>query len=159
MSTQNHKQDHKDTYLRILNPDTGRWVLSSGRKGKEVIHKYLSFVRSTALKQKGAGASTGVDVKAGNVFKFNIFYAEWCGYCKMAMPQFKKMALHHENSPNVQVQLYDVDDVSNKAIKDKHSIVFYPTITGTLGGNIHRYEGERDVNSFNKWIESLTSPA
>tara|TARA_B110000211_G_C14086309_1_gene556842 strand:- start:3491 stop:3928 length:438 start_codon:yes stop_codon:yes gene_type:complete len=141
--------NHAQIYLRILNPDTGRWVLSRGRKGKEIIRTYMSFVRTARSNQLGAG----------NVFHFNIFYAEWCGYCKIAMPQFKKMAMQHTNSPNIQVHMYDVDDTVHADIKAKHSVVSYPTITGTLGDTIYRYEGERDVSSFNKWIESLRAPA
>ena len=71
--------------------------------------------------------------------------AEWCGHCKTAAPEFKKLA---DNSPiklkdgsTATVKILDAD--SDKAEISQHKVKGFPTILIGNGSDITEYPGER----------------
>lgn len=71
--------------------------------------------------------------------------AEWCGHCKTAAPEFKKLA---DNSPillkdgsKAEVKILDAD--SDKAELGKYKVKGFPTILIGNGSDMTEYPGER----------------
>jgi thiol-disulfide isomerase/thioredoxin len=80
----------------------------------------------------------------GNVL---IFYANWCGHCNKAKPEFQKAA----EKGNGKIVLIDADDLAAKEIKDKYSVQGFPSIIKVSNRNYVKYQGSRtadDILSF-----------
>ena len=72
----------------------------------------------------------------GNVL---IFYANWCGHCNKAKPEFQKAS----EKGNGKVIMIDADELGAKELKDKYSVQGFPTILKISNGSYVKYEGGR----------------
>jgi thiol-disulfide isomerase/thioredoxin len=80
----------------------------------------------------------------GNVL---IFYANWCGHCNSAKPEFIKATEQGDGK----VIMVNVDDESAKSIREKYEVKGFPTILKVSGNTYVKYEGGRvstDILSF-----------
>jgi thiol-disulfide isomerase/thioredoxin len=72
----------------------------------------------------------------GNVL---IFYANWCGHCNKAKPEFQKAS----EKGNGKVIMIDADELGAKELKNKYSVQGFPTILKVSNGSYEKYEGDR----------------
>jgi len=80
----------------------------------------------------------------GNVL---IFYANWCGHCNKAKPEFQKAC----EKGNGKVVMVNVDEPGAKELKDKYSVQGFPTVLKVSNGKYVKYQGGRtsdDILSF-----------
>ena len=80
---------------------------------------------------------------------FAMYYAEWCGHCKVAKPEFKKLMDNYKG--NVKLLLIDAEAKENADLVKEQKISGFPTIrtypTG-LSGTFDDYSGERTYTNF-----------
>ena len=137
-------------YKKIVNPKTGKSVNVNGKVGKEVLNNYFkqcggfktpkknttnNFQRGGSRNKKRSPKKLNkkFNQKGGGENKFMIFHAEWCGHCRNAMNDFKKLyGIFGENkgirlnNKNIKVELIDVDQ--NKDIAVKYGVNSFPTL-------------------------------
>lgn len=73
-----------------------------------------------------------------------MYHVDWCGYCKKAMPEFKKLQDYHGqiiNDSILHVKLVDCDEETELA--EKENITSFPTIKLEHKSKTHEYDGER----------------
>ncbi len=82
--------------------------------------------------------------------------ADWCGHCKKAAPEFKKLLgaspITLKDGSKVTVKLLDAD--KDKAEIDKYKPRGYPTILIADGSNITEYPGERTADGVMAFLNS-----
>ena len=79
-----------------------------------------------------------------------VIYAEWCGYCQMLAPEWKKFA----KESKYMVKAINADNGSNKKIVNKIGVQGFPTIKyvnseGKIG---ETFSGERNIEEFEKYL-------
>ncbi len=87
---------------------------------------------------------------------FVMFYADWCGHCQRAKPQFQK--LMQEYKGRVRPVLIDAMDESNKELVKRQNVPHFPTIRyypKGMEGDFDEYNGERDFQSFLSYLQGL----
>ena len=89
-----------------------------------------------------SGISPGSTIPEGSVA---IFYAPWCGHCKMSMSEFKDACARGDGK----VLLINSDLPENKEILTKYKINGFPTIMNSRG-QTHR--GSRTANSILEFL-------
>ena len=90
--------------------------------------------------------------------KFTLYHAKWCGHCRNAMNDFKKLhGIFGENKgitlnkKNVKVELIDVDQ--NKELAAKYGVNSFPTLKLVKEDNkIEEYNGDRSWQHMTEWI-------
>ena len=84
-----------------------------------------------------------------------MYHVEWCGYCKKAMPEFKKLKDYHGqiiNDSILHVKIVDCDEETELAKKE--NITSFPTIKLEHKEETHEYEGERTFNGFMDFLKN-----
>jgi thiol-disulfide isomerase/thioredoxin len=83
--------------------------------------------------------------------------AEWCGHCKTAAPEFKRLVsaspITLSNGSKVNVTMLDAD-----ADKDKlsmYKIRGFPTILVNNGSDMLEYPGERTYNGVLEYLNNM----
>ena len=80
---------------------------------------------------------------------FAMYFAEWCGHCKRAMPHFDKLI---ESPPKgIKVLKIDSEDKQNADLIKSQDIKGFPTIRyypKGLGSDYKEYDGERTHSGF-----------
>jgi thiol-disulfide isomerase/thioredoxin len=94
--------------------------------------------------------------------EFVMYYAEWCGHCKRAKPEFTKL-MESYNGP---IKLSMIDCEENKEIAEKQQIKGFPTIRYYPNGanlkeqeyisNYQEYSGGRTHFDFNQHLDKVT---
>ena len=80
----------------------------------------------------------------GNVL---IFYADWCGHCQNAKPEFEKAV----KISNGKIIMINADDSDSQSIRKKYLVEGFPTILKVTGDSYVNYQGDRnstDILSF-----------
>ena len=108
-----------------------------------------------------------------NTYEFNMYYTEWCGWSRKALPDFNKLKYWIDNKNNkiglntIHVNLYDVENIHDIAdgetkeqIKKDIEVIgvkSYPTIVMFNGKTrlIDPYEGERTLAEYKKYLNKL----
>ena len=92
-------------------------------------------------------------IKKNNKKGLFLIYADWCGYCQMLVPEWKKFV--KEYSDKYTIKSFNVEGGSgNKIIAQKMGVEGYPTILyiskdGKIGG---QYSGERNIKEFDNYL-------
>tara|TARA_B110000908_G_scaffold138942_1_gene165349 strand:- start:378 stop:800 length:423 start_codon:yes stop_codon:yes gene_type:complete len=95
---------------------------------------------------------------SGNVLNLKVFYADWCGHCKRAKPEFERLRDTLTNTPQkingqtVGIQL--INEADNKDAVAKYKVKGYPSIILDTGDNQVSYNGERTSKSIIEWMTS-----
>lgn len=80
-----------------------------------------------------------------------MFYAPWCGHCKLAKPEFSAAAILNRN-----LRFVAVDCTKEKELCKEYSIKGFPTILMFKSGKmVKAYEGPRDSTSFKGAFDEL----
>ena len=83
-----------------------------------------------------------------------MIYAEWCGYCKLLAPIWKKFINKYKNKYTIRA-LNSEGSINNKMILEKLGVQGFPTIKYiNKDGKISKdsYEGERNINDFVNYL-------
>ena len=106
-------------------------------------------------KQKGAYMEHFADAGAADL-KINIYKAEWCGHCKKAAPEFKKLKdaspITLKSGKVAHVEVLDSDKDKDKV--SKANIKGFPTIQIVKGGEVTEYPGERTKDGVMEFLNS-----
>jgi thiol-disulfide isomerase/thioredoxin len=91
-------------------------------------------------------------------YSFTMYYADWCGHCKNAKPDFESLASSGPvivNGKKCNVNMVSPEKEPEKA-KDKPIRGFPTFLFESPNGQIVEYKGERNADSYLKFInESL----
>lgn len=91
-------------------------------------------------------------------YTFTMYYADWCGHCKTAKPDFESLASSGPvivNGKKCNVNMVSPEKEPEKA-KDKPIRGFPTFLFESPNGQIVEYKGERNAESYLKFInESL----
>lgn len=83
--------------------------------------------------------------------------AEWCGHCKTAAPEFKKMAdaspMTLSNGTQATVKILDADH--DKEELKQYNVRGYPSILIVNGSDIKEYPGERTQSGVMDFLNQL----
>ena len=72
----------------------------------------------------------------GNVL---IFFANWCGHCKAAKPEFEDAV----QKSNGKIIMIDADDPASGTLRKKYSIQGFPSIIKISRNSYIKYNGDR----------------
>lgn len=90
-----------------------------------------------------------------DVDTFTMYYADWCGHCQKAKPEFKEFAKDGEvevGGKRCKVRMVDAD--SNKdEIKAKNVQGFPTFMLETADGKQVEYKGKRSTEGYLKFLE------
>ena len=87
---------------------------------------------------------------------FAIYHALWCGHCKRAMPEFKKLQDSYDGK--VIMMEFDSDKPENKELIQKQGIQGFPTIRyypQGLSGKYDDYNGDRTMGGFMDYLQKV----
>jgi thiol-disulfide isomerase/thioredoxin len=118
-----------------------------------ILALFLVLLRFTRYGQGFANGNEGFQSATSVV----ICKAEWCGHCKQAAPEFKKLVdaspITLNNGSVANVTMLDAD-----ADKDKlaaYKVRGYPTILVNNGADPIEYPGERTYTGVIEYLNSL----
>ena len=108
---------------------------------------YLYVSQNSLLQgfQSGAGP---------NGYTFTMFYADWCGHCKTAKPEFEELSNKGPitvNGKKCTIRLVSPEKEPEKA-KGKPIKGFPTFLMETPGGETVEYRGERNMDGYLKFI-------
>ncbi len=85
------------------------------------------------------------------------YYAPWCGHCKKLAPIWEELGEAYKDDASVVIAKFDAtaNEADGVEVRGFPTLIFYPA--GNKAGV--NYEGERDLESFKKWIEENRTPA
>lgn len=82
--------------------------------------------------------------------------ADWCGHCKKAAPEFKKLMnsspITLKDGSKVTIKILDAD--KDKSELSKYKVRGYPSILIIDGDNVTEYPGERTANGVIQFLNS-----
>jgi len=83
--------------------------------------------------------------------------AEWCGHCKTAAPEFKRLVsaspITLSNGSKVNVTMLDADTDKDKL--SMYKIRGFPTILVNNGSDMLEYPGERTYNGVLEYLNNM----
>ena len=86
-----------------------------------------------------------------------IFYADWCGYCKRAKPDFEKVASHLKsnkiNGKEIEVKMVNGDN--EPEVTKEFDVKGYPTVILVKDNRKYTYEGSRTDSEMLSYLESM----
>ena len=87
----------------------------------------------------------------------SMYYTNWCGYSKRALPEYKKLInTHHGKKINgVSISIKKIDCEKKEGLCKENNIKGYPTIILSQGNKKHTYKGERTHKSMKEWLEGI----
>ena len=87
-----------------------------------------------------------------------MYYTEWCGHSKKALPEYEKLESQYQNNPSVKVTKKNCEDDSGKAECKKQDVKGFPTIkTHHSDGSSKVYTGERTAAAIHSHIQAHNS--
>jgi len=86
-----------------------------------------------------------------------MYYANWCGHCKRAKPEFQRLMDSYQG--NVKVSMIDCEAPENKGIAQEQQIKGFPTIRyypSGLNENFQEYSGDRTYSNFIEYLNGVS---
>lgn len=93
-------------------------------------------------------------IKSHN-FVFVKFFAPWCGHCKKMAPSYQALA-KKTNESGKDIVIAEVDCTVHNEVCTKFGVRGYPTLKFFFNGEPVDYNGEREGEAIEKWIETKT---
>lgn len=86
-----------------------------------------------------------------------IFYADWCGYCKKAKPDFEKVAEHLRSNEvsgkKIEVRMVNGDNEAD--LTKEYDVKGYPTVILVKDNRRYTYEGSRTEKEIMAYLETM----
>lgn len=86
------------------------------------------------------------------------FYAPWCGHCKSMAPSYAKLAAKM-NEKEGGIPIADVDATESPELAERFGVEGYPTLKFFVDGKPVDYQGEREGDAIENFINKKLSPA
>ncbi len=85
------------------------------------------------------------------------YYAPWCGHCKSLAPVWEELGEHYADNNDLVIAKFDAtaNEVAGLQIRGYPTLRFYPK-DNKAGID---YDGERDLESFKKWLSEHSTAA
>lgn len=102
---------------------------------------------STHMQNEGFATNVNSD------YSFVMYYADWCGHCQRAKPEFKRLG-STKTIAGKTVSIVSVNADENKELCSKKNVQGYPTIHlyDPAGALVQEYSGERKLDSFEQFL-------
>jgi len=87
---------------------------------------------------------------------FVMYYAQWCGHCKTAKPQFQQLMDNYKGS--VKLMMVDCEAPENKELVQSQGIKGFPTLryySGGISENFQEYNGGRTYGDFTQFLNKV----
>jgi len=102
------------------------------------------------------GFQSGGNVAAPSVPTFTMFYADWCGHCKKAKPEFLEFMGDGSKTigdKTVKIEMVNADSGDPKV--EAFQVKGYPTFClQTTDGKITEYKGKRETAGYLEFLNS-----
>jgi thiol-disulfide isomerase/thioredoxin len=92
----------------------------------------------------------------GDAPVFAMYYAEWCGHCKRAKPEFEKLSQNYQG--NIKILVVNAELPENKDLVKSQNIEGFPTIRyypSGLSGKYDEYSGSRTYSDFVQYLGTV----
>ena len=86
------------------------------------------------------------------------FYAPWCGHCKTMAPSYAKLAAKM-NEKEDGIPIAEVDATENAELAERFGVEGYPTLKFFVDGKPTDYQGDREGEAIENFINKKLSPA
>lgn len=96
----------------------------------------------------------GFEGKSDNLVVY-FFYVDWCGYCKQAKPEIKKLEEKINSNEMNNVKLVKVNCDEEEEMASNFGVKGYPTIVAEKNGEKNTFNSKVDADDIQKWLESL----
>ena len=110
-------------------------------------------MKSVIVKDEASAMSLAKEMKNGTWVV--LYYAEWCGHCSQMKPEWNKLENKHSNSNDIVVA--KVEQQHLELLNNKPEIRGYPTIFKNKNNNLEEYQGERNCEGFEQFINVKSS--
>tara|TARA_B100000575_G_C23143146_1_gene665917 strand:- start:2925 stop:3377 length:453 start_codon:yes stop_codon:yes gene_type:complete len=100
---------------------------------------------------------TGSEVETfqNNDMVFRMFYVNWCGHCKAAKPEFKKLLNKSPYKGKIKIEMIDSEEnEENAKLAEESGVEGYPTIILMKNGEPVPYNGDRTYSAFVEFLDS-----
>ena len=87
---------------------------------------------------------------------FVMYYAEWCGHCKRAKPEFEKLSQNYKGK--IKIMAVNAESPENKNLVQSQKIEGFPTIRyypSGLTGKYDEYSGSRTYSDFAQYLGAV----
>ena len=119
-----------------------------------VILLIIYYVYTTYFKEGFESLDLDEETKSGK--QLVLFYADWCGHCKKAAPEFSKLLsaspITLKDGTKATVKILDGD--KDKAEVAKYNVKGFPSVLVIDGGQTTEYPGERTASGIIDFLNS-----
>ena len=143
------------TLLLFKNGEKITEYTSGARKAEDFV-EYLNFVTKQKKNENGEileldDENFEVETSVFDTQTFVKFYSPNCGYCKQMKPEWKKLANHLKGTS---IRIAEIDCTIHKAPCERFEIKGYPTLKFFFENRFVNYNGNRNVESFEKFVKN-----
>lgn len=108
------------------------------------------------LARRFEGFAEGGDETIGTL-TCTMYYTEWCPACKAAKPEWEKFMqrFHGKKKNGRQILVTKIDCEKFPAKAKEQNVTGYPTFKFDLDGKTVKYDGERTLAAFAKYLDNV----
>lgn len=106
--------------------------------------------------QNGAQDQVANEAQQGPVKHLKLFFVPWCPHCKKIMEGdqsvWSQLRRKYSGRQDVKLEEINGDDAPEKTTQ--YGVAGFPTIILSVGDQVRKYDGDRSLQSLEKFIES-----